>query len=442
MRVRLTPLDSLLGFQKTIAATWYFQKTIDAGQLRMSLARLVRRHPALGGRVMRPLGWHHSALHGFQVCSHEGGPGVMHVRHEPGTSWDAAAVPDPKRQQIHHVPTAAVMSGRAPPFAAMLTNFASGGSSLGIAMSHALVDAHGFYSVVREWARLHAIDDDHFDDSDLIFDRECTEVAEERAAQLGTMAEVRALDLTSWRGSALFGMLRMLSSGSSPPSVAPRTRLVLSRRDVNDLRRTCRVDGVRWRPSKAEALVASVARAVTRSLRLPPAATCQLQMVFDARAACRLPGAYVGNAFHLLSAAPSAPPPHDVPLSEVLDGVHALSLRAFVGNTWDDPHSLAGGWLRHQQLLRAGRLPLPGGAGTASGAEATAIIANYQAHLPAFRANFGAGSVLRVVPSAGDTLQMVAGADGGVDVYLNLARPLGNGPDLLARLREDVLDPR
>ena len=48
------------------------------------------------------------------------------------------------------------------------------------------------------------------------------------------------------------------------------------------------------------------------------------------------------------------------------------------------------------------------------------IVVNYQAHLPAFEASFGAGECLRVVPGVGDDVQIVPGPHGGIDAYLNL----------------------
>jgi hypothetical protein len=44
----------------------------------------------------------------------------------------------------------------------------------------------------------------------------------------------------------------------------------------------------------------------------------------------------------------------------------------------------------------------------------------FAAHLPAFQATFGTSGCIRVVPGAGDSIQMVPGPHGGVDVFLNL----------------------
>ena len=99
--------------------------------------------------------------------------------------------------------------------------------------------------------------------------------------------------------------------------------------------------------------------------------------------------------------------------------------------------------LHRQKAL--GHCPLPpsnAAAGAATTAALFAIVANYQAHLPSLRP-FGRTSCdkdrlqtpppppLRVVPARGDTVQIVAAAGGGVDVYLNLSAPFAalSGPD-------------
>ena len=81
------------------------------------------------------------------------------------------------------------------------------------------------------------------------------------------------------------------------------------------------------------------------------------------------------------------------------------------------------------------------GGGGGGGDASFTLVANYQAHLPAFAVDFGGGECVRVVPGGGDSLQMAPGPGGGVDVYLNQLQLGGAGHAEWARLREAVLDP-
>ena len=112
-------------------------------------------------------------------------------------------------------------------------------------------------------------------------------------------------------------------------------------------------------------------------------------MVFDVRRPARLPRHFVGNAFHLAAAPSTAPPWHEQPLAEVCARVHALALRPFEGNALDDPRTLSGGWLASCRMLEQGKLPPPPQPGGA--AASLALVANFQAHLPSFAGDFGAG---------------------------------------------------
>ena len=465
-RSALGTLDALLGFEKVIEATWFFTERIEPTSLRTSLSRLASRYPLLASHVSRRSGRHRSPLHGWEIRGLT--PEVpFGVRTEAGTSRAAASTTDASRFLGVEVRSgAAVMAGRSQVMAVALTNFDGGGSAVGVRLSHAVADASGFYRIVREWSRLHngdgglaggdcaGADQDSSSGEDgaplLELRRDCVEAAHQAARRAGPAPAAQeqgradgAFDTSSWRGAALFHVIRAL--GPAPPPVASRRRLELSAADVLALRASCVAAGAR-RPSANEAVVASLCRAVSRALRLPPGARCSLSMVFDVRRAARLPPEYAGNAFHLLHAPATEAPWHEMPLAEVCALVRALALRPLQGNSLDDPLTLSGGWLALTQMLERGILAPTGGGGSAdggggggSGSMACSLVANYQAHLPAFAVEFGGGECLRVVPGAGDALQMVAGPRGGVDVYLNLQ--LGGGNAEWAQLREAVLDP-
>ena len=233
-------------------------------------------------------------------------------------------------------------------------------------------------------------------------------------------------------------MIRAL--GPPPPPMAARRRLELSATEVLALQARCVAAGAR-RPTAHEALVASLCRAVSRALRLPPRAHCSLSMVFDVRRAARLPDDYAGNAFHLLHAPATEVAWHAMPLADVCALVRTLARPPRGDDARDDPPTLRGGWLSHARMLEQGVLPPIGGGGGGGGGDASfTLVANYQAHLPAFAVDFGGGECFRVVPGGGDSLQMAPGPGGGVDVYLNQLQ-LGGGHAEWARLREAVLDP-
>ena len=450
----LSALDALLGFEKVIEATWFFSERIEPASLRASLSRLASRYPLLASHVSRRPGRQRSPLHGYEIRGLT--PEVpFGVRTEAGTSRAAASATDASRFLGVEVRSgAAVMAGRSQVMAVALTNFDGGGSAVGVRLSHAVADASGFYRIMREWSRLHNgdgggdcaggdQDDGSGEDGSPLLElrRDCVEAAHRASALAQEQGQADgAFDTSSWRGAALFHMIRTL--GPAPLPLASRRRLELSAADVLALRARCVAAGAR-RPSANEAVVASLCRAVSSALRLPPGARCSLSMVFDVRRAARLPPEYAGNAFHLLHAPATDEPWHEMSLADVCALVRTLALRPLQGNSLDDPLTLSGGWLAHARMLEQGMLPPTGGGGGGGGGGdggmACSLVANYQAHLPAFAVDFGGGECLRVVPGAGDALQMVAGPRGGVDVYLNLQ--LGGGNAEWAQLREAVLDP-
>ena len=131
--------------------------------------------------------------------------------------------------------------------------------------------------------------------------------------------------------------------------------------------------------------------------------------------------------------------PHETPAADVCAHVREhLTLRALLGNKLSDATTLSGGWLQHMRMLEAGLLPppphvsqpplasqppwhrAPDGAEANGAPSSHLIVANFQAHLPSFAPSFDGGECLRVVPGIGDTIQIVAGRNGGVEAYLNL----------------------
>ena len=112
------------------------------------------------------------------------------------------------------------------------------------------------------------------------------------------------------------------------------------------------------------------------------------------RRAARLPDEYAGNAFHLLHAPATEVAWHAMPLADVCALVRTLARPPRGGDARDDPPTLRGGWLSHARMLEQGVLPPIGGGGGGGGGGGDAsctLVANYQAHLPAFAVDFGGG---------------------------------------------------
>jgi hypothetical protein len=359
--LRLAPADVLLGFEKVIEVTWFFRSSIEPGSLQASFQALVKKYPPLSGVVTRMPGHHRSPLHGWHVTSPKfvgrGATIALHAQHERGTSWQAAALPDPasgSRTLMRGAQSASkIMSGSAPVVAATLTNFTDGGSAIGLAVSHALMDASGVYRLAREWSQLH--EQGGSCEQELVFSRDCVQ---ERMVQHGAAFRraSSALDLTSWRGSGVFWMVRALSQqqlGCEPP----RMHVSLSKAEVDTFRVWSRPSRASWRPSAYEALSAVLLKAVSRLLTLPSGRRFHVQGVFDARRAARLPQAFTGNAFYLLGSPCMDAPPHTLPLADVCETMHEMVLRAYLGNSFAEPSTLAGGWLQHQLMLEHGLLP-------------------------------------------------------------------------------------
>jgi hypothetical protein len=474
--MRLTPLDVLLGHQKVIECTWFFPGSIDALSLRRSLRLLTRIYPMVGGRLVRQPYWskqHLSPLHGWQVrrSTVDDAGILLHINSATArSSQEAASLVDPSSLYCDQsCNPRRVMVGDSPVMAAALTNFADGGSAVGLRISHAVVDANGFYQLANEWSRLHQQLDllsggdggeaeDGAEPPLLKLQRDVVEAPlldrTQTSSPLSDEHRDRALsaiDMTSWRGAALFWALQTLDR-PSPAASWPRAHVALSAADVDELRARCAVGSTARRPAKAEACIASLARVASRALHLPDSTEVVLQMPFDVRRAARLPASYAGNAFHVIEGRPMPRAPHAMDVASLCANIRELTTRSLFGNSMDDPSTLSGGWLWNARMLGRGWMPARSPApdetsGQPVGAAPSAtpvhrLVANFQAHLPAFDVTFGAGECMRAVPGVGDTLQIVAGPRNGVDLYLNLGAPLaGQPPQDWSQLREQLLNP-
>ena len=438
--MRLTAADALLGFQKVIDATFFFRKAIDKARLEASLQALLAVQPMLGSTVRR----RGPALHpleGWEVVSGASEPSLLiEQRSASGTSCKAALEPDPGARFVPVFDGEAVMRGSRQCMGVAHTSFENGGSAVGVAISHAVVDGIGFYDLMTAWSVLHESD---CDDASTAAARQ---LVSSRTALEGLLLspsleptlegeQARAWDLTTWRATAAWNLLRLL--GRSQLQQRPqRASLSFTAEELRSLKRRCQPADTSWRPSTYEALASAVCAAATRLLGVPATSTVRMHLPanirhlsgllppkFIARDAPEirhpsgLPPKFIGNAFHLLSSPSPCPAPHSVPLVQTCEAFRVLTapLRSHPART-------TAAWLQHLRMLQSGRLPLPVhcSEGSSGSTPALDLFTNFQAKLPAFKVSFGTGPPLRVVPGVGDTVQMVPASAGGIEVFLNL----------------------
>ena len=216
--------------------------------------------------------------------------------------------------------------------------------------------------------------------------------------------------------------------------------LRFSRDDIERLRRRCEPADGSFRPTANEAVCATLSLAICRLLGLPLPSTVSapttlaLNMAVDMRPHVRgLPSSFVGNAFHIVSAAPiSLGAPCGQPRAAAL-GEALAALRAATQRSRDNSSAMTAEWAKGLARLRAGLLPA---ADSSSGA--VRLFTNYQAHLRMRDASFGAGPPIRVVPGPGDNVHCVPAFDGGVDVFLSLPELPTRPPDWVARAQSDA----
>jgi hypothetical protein len=382
------------------------------------------------------------------------------MRQAAGTSTEAAAAPDPGARFLAPFDGESVMRGERNVMGVTLTSFTGGGSALGLAISHAAVDATGFYKAASAWSQLHEAlllppDASAVAErvrceqavSSLVSSRDCVNMLlDEHAARRTPSApppDAATFDLTSWSGSLWWRAARLLGR-TSLMARPKRAVLRFSRADLEAVCRRCSPADSSWRPSTNEALSTSVLRACSQHLlALPSDTAVRLHAACDMRPRARLPADFLGNAFHVLRGVAERQPPHCASVREMCAGLRTLTQRA----RGHASGALTHDWMEHLTQLRQGHLPMPLTASTsepssAPGEEAAAsapaatplsLYSNWQARLPMLDVSFGAGPALRVVPGVGDTLHAVPAREGGVEVLLNLPGVPSRAPDWIER---------
>ena len=400
--MQLAALDVLFGSQKVVEAVFFLSGHLDVPALRRSLDLFAFSNPCFAARIRRPQWCAASPFTGWHLLPQRGGSIPLHVC--PGADCSlaeaqAAAPRSTSRYFRGGRPTTAaeVMRGRAPVMSVSVTHFAGGGSALAVEMSHALVDAHGFHSAVREWARLHR---SPAAARPLRMSRGCIESLLPPPSTLKPRAG--ALDLRGWRGAGVWWLLRRIAApgfGARPP----RARLHYTPEALAALReRGTAAAGHRC--TTTAALCGPWAGAVAELSGQGPAHVLVPVDMRGRRSDGRVPADYVGNAVHVLGLRLGA--------GGAVAALNALGrqLRGPPGGALED-------WISFAGHCDAGYLWDP------AAAEGPAVVVNAQQRLPmivGLEDVFGAGRCLSVVPGAGDHVHVVPAAGGGVHVLLNL----------------------
>ena len=162
----LTPLDVFYGWAKTIDCTWYFQEQIDPVRLKQTLQRFRRLYPAFSSKVRKqpthPVHWTAiflSPLHNHQLHHlDEDIPLDITTSTEDLTVQEIANhAHKTTHPTVPTVPTPSckdIMRGKTETMHVKLVHYKHGGCSLGIAMSHCIVDGKGLHLVASELGRL------------------------------------------------------------------------------------------------------------------------------------------------------------------------------------------------------------------------------------------------------------------------------------------------
>lgn len=132
-----------------LAATWFYDKPLDAAAIKATLEAAVTAMPALAGRrtsdgiVLSNKGAR------FSVCEEHAGSARDWAR------ADDEVVAAPGVRSFVDTPSSC-SGGEQPLFTVRVTNFADGTSAIGIAAPHSLMDGQSYMSVVSALAAAHA----------------------------------------------------------------------------------------------------------------------------------------------------------------------------------------------------------------------------------------------------------------------------------------------
>ena len=308
MSTRLTPIDAFYAMTKVIDATWFFVGKVDRQQLATSLQTLTQRYPALASRVVRtsPLSAFGRALNkSSPLCDVElqhVSTGI-HLSHAsiPGQSAaEASACAHQHRGKDIYIPTplaAEIANGKRGVMEVKLTHFEHGGSALGVAISHGVVDAKGFHLIVGELAQCYRSGGTGLlDSSSMQFGsprqyletaRNCWDLETRNAEWEQDFYEKdfedESIDITGIKGELLFWFLRRMAAPSMHARNS-RASVVFSNEETTFSTATAIQKVVQHLPS-----------------HLYPTGDVHLCATIDLRREPSIPNLYTGNAVYFAS---------------------------------------------------------------------------------------------------------------------------------------------
>ncbi|MEU3985430.1 acyltransferase [Streptomyces sp. NPDC026672] len=149
-RIRLTGYDLLTGPWYT-PLTFFYRETLDAAELRASLARTLRHYPPLAGRLTRDRDGGLSVL-----CNDAGVRFIEAVSPEPMREYGPALRTEPViGKLLREVSAFRVVDRDTPLLKVRLTQMRDGGSILGVMINHCLADGGNTLAFLRSWSHEH-----------------------------------------------------------------------------------------------------------------------------------------------------------------------------------------------------------------------------------------------------------------------------------------------
>lgn len=278
--VALRGIDLALG-PWLISCAWFFRERLHADDLKRGLAAALARYPILAGRIER------LADGRVQVRCDDSGV-EFHEADEP----TRFAEPSPEAPAKERAARYTVLSeqlrladGRTAPTRVQLTHLPGGGSVVGVAISHLILDGDSFFRFVDAWAR--ACRGEALTDAP-ITDRA---VALDPLAQVDDRGETPRMKILSAPSMALYAGRMVVALAGTVASKVVR----LSADDIAALKRDAHREG---RTCSTNDVVSGYVWRSFLRLRGDRGREERLHLVADARrhGAPPLPREYLGNA--------------------------------------------------------------------------------------------------------------------------------------------------
>ena len=390
----------LANWSLTIRGTWIFDGAIDAARLRESLARTLALYPQLAGRC----------VDGRRIELNNGGVPFAAGERPELSVRDACAAPALAGGFSLPLDRGRARKGRDAPLTVMLTRLRDG-CVLGVRVSHAVLDGHGFYGMVRTWSCIHGARP--FDPPVLDQARMPRGVGRTRGetARAATAAGWRKLRWSGLLTTVPLLLLGKLHQRAAAVHFAPRA--------LERLRAAARREAGREELTTNDALSAHLTRMCLSLHDLPAGTPCGQVTVVDLRERLpSLPATFAGNGSFVV---PTAEFPAGAGLGELAARTHDSLARAFGGAPPPVERDVA----LTQDLMRHRLLIVPYDVVAAHQRRPTVVYLNNFSRLPIYDVDFGTPgrsmTPVRVVPHDLPDPVLIWPAPpalGGVEVYL------------------------